>query len=260
MTPTRTTAGGHARAARLLALALAPALGAFVPGAAGAQAQKYQVSPPAQAGSIAGKVTLEGNPPAPRKFLINKNKEVCGTGTKEEPTIALSSKAIDEVIVYIKDIKQGKAWPDRKEYVVNNEKCDFHPHVQAMPVNENLIVANSDPILHNTHAYFSSSEKGGLTVINLGLPTQGMRVPKKMTRVGMHRVDCDAHNWMRAWVYVAGNPYYAVTADGGQYTIDGIPPGTYTVTFWQEALGEQTRQVTVEPGKKATVDVTMRGK
>ncbi len=249
------------RFAMRCALASLPALCLLAPGPAGAQAQKYQVSPPAQAGSIAGKVTLQGNPPAPAKFLINKNKEVCGTGWKEVPRIALSGgNAIDEVVVYLKDVKQGKPWPAKKEYAIENRKCEFVPHVQAMPVGEELVVVNDDPIIHNTHAYFSESEKGGITVINLALPSQGMRVPKKMTRAGMHRVDCDAHNWMRAWVYVADSPYHAVTANGGQYTIDGIPPGTYTVVFWQEALGEQTKQVTVEPGKKATVDVVMQGK
>lgn len=261
MTLTRTTAGGSARHRDLLALLLVPALGAFVPGTAGAQAQKYQVSLPAQVGSITGKVTLEGNPPAPAKFLINKNKEVCGTGWKEVPRIALSgSKGIDEVVVYLKDVKQGKVWPAKKTYEIDNTKCEFAPHVQAMPVGEELVVTNSDPILHNTHGYLSAHEKGGLTVINLGLPTEGMKVPRKMTRPGMVRFDCDAHNWMRGWVFVADNPYYAVTANGGQYEIDGIPPGTYTVVFWQEALGEQTKQVTVEPGKKTTVDIVMQGK
>ncbi len=242
------------------ALTLVLPLAALASGDAAAQAPKYQVSNPAQPGSIVGKVTLDGNPPPPRKFLINKNKEVCGTGTKEEPTIALSSNGIDEVVVYVKGVVKGKDWPAKTEHVITNEKCDFHPHVQAMPVNEDLYVANADPILHNTHAYFSSSDKGGLTVLNFGLPTQGMRIPKKLTRAGMHRVDCDAHNWMRGWVYAADNPYYAVTAKGGQYEIDGVPPGAYTVVFWQEGLGEQTKQVMVEPDKKVTVDVVMKGK
>lgn len=237
-----------------LALTLTPLWAA--PAAA---ATKYEVAKPAQAGAIAGTVTLEGAAPAPRKFLINKNREVCGTGRKEVPTIALSGKAIDEVVVYLKEVAKGKEWP-RGEHVLDNEKCEFHPHVQAMPIDRDLVIENSDEVIHNTHAYHSSSEKGGLTVVNIALPTAGMKVPKKMTRAGVHRVDCDSHNWMRGWVFVGENPYYAVTAKGGKYQIDGIPPGTYTVVFWQEALGEQTKQVTIEPGKTTTLDVVMQGK
>lgn len=225
-----------------------------------AVAAKYEVVKPAGAGTVRGAVTLEGNAPASKRFLINKNKEVCGTGWKEVPVIALTGKAIDEVVVYLKDVAKGKEWPAKGEYVLDNRTCEFHPHVQAMPINQDLIVANSDPVIHNTHAYHSESEKGGITVLNLALPTQGMKVPKKMTRAGVHRVDCDAHNWMRGWVFVGENPYYAVTAKGGQYQIDGIPPGTYTAVFWQEALGEQTKQVTIEAGKTATLDVVMQGK
>lgn len=227
--------------------------------AAAEAATKYEVARPAQAGTLTGTVTLEGAPPPPRSFLITKNREVCGSGKKEVPTIALSGKAVDEVVVYFKDVAKGKDWP-KGEFVIDNVKCEFHPHVQAMPINQDLIVTNSDPVIHNTHAYHSASEKGGLTVINIALPTEGMKVPKKMTRAGVHRVDCDAHNWMRGWVFVGENPYYAVTAKGGKYQIDGIPPGKYTVAFWQEALGEQTKQVTIEPGKTATLDVVLQGK
>lgn len=219
-------------------------------------ATKYEVAKPAQAGAVAGTVTLEGTPPPPKKFLVTKNREVCGTGQKEVPVIALSGKGIDEVVVYFKEVAKGKDWP-KGEHVLDNVKCEFDPHVQAMPIDRELIVANSDPVIHNTHAYYTASEKGGLTVINVALPTQGMKAPKKMTRAGMHRVDCDAHNWMRAWVFVGDNPYYAVTAKGGKYQIDGIPPGKYAVVFWQEALGEQTKEVTIEPGKTATLDVVM---
>ncbi len=244
------------RSSLAVALALTPLWAA----PALAQATKYEVARPARSGTLTGTITLEGTAPAPKKFLINKNKEVCGTGWKEVPAIARSGKGIDEVVVYLQDVARGKDWPAKTEYVLENAKCEFHPHVQAMPVDRELIVVNSDAVIHNTHAYHSGSEKGGITVINVALPTEGMKVPKKMTRVGIHRVDCDAHNWMRGWVFVAGNPYYAVTAKGGTYQIDGIPPGTYTAVFWQEALGEVSKRVTIEPGKTARLDLAMQGR
>ncbi len=41
------------------------------------------------------------------------------------------------------------------------------------------------------------------------------------------------------------------------FAIKDVPPGKYTLEVWQEKLGTQTRKVTVEPGKPATVDFTM---
>lgn len=240
-------------------LAAALALPLLWAAPAAAQAAKYQVARPAQAGALAGTVTLEGTAPAPKRFLINKNKEVCGTGRKEVPTIALSGSAIDEVVVYLEKVASGKDWP-KGPHVLDQETCEFHPHVMAMPVNEELVIVNSDAAIHNTHAYHSANDKGGITVINLAMPTQGMKIPRKMTRAGMHRVDCDAHNWMRAWIYVGANPYYAVTAKGGKYRMDDIPAGTYTVVLWQEALGEHKQQVTIDPGRTTTLDFVMQGR
>jgi hypothetical protein len=54
------------------------------------------------------------------------------------------------------------------------------------------------------------------------------------------------------------NPFYAVTDKDGKYEIKGLPPGTYTIAFVQEKLGEQTQQVTVGPKDSKTVDQTFK--
>jgi hypothetical protein len=61
----------------------------------------------------------------------------------------------------------------------------------------------------------------------------------------MIRVKCNIHSWMHAFIGVVDNPYFAVSKENGSYSIENLPPGTYTIGFWQEALGTQERQVTV---------------
>ena len=39
---------------------------------------------------------------------------------------------------------------------------------------------------------------------------------------------------MKSWVLVSDHPYFAVTDSNGNFSIDGIPPGTYEVICWQE--------------------------
>jgi hypothetical protein len=51
-----------------------------------------------------------------------------------------------------------------------------------------------------------------------------------------------------------------VSDGNGSYTVEGVPPGSYTVTAWQEALGTQTQKVTVAGGKAATADFTFKSK
>jgi hypothetical protein len=59
---------------------------------------------------------------------------------------------------------------------------------------------------------------------------------------------------MSAYIVVVDHPYYAVTDDTGKFTLADVPAGTYTVEFWQEKLGTQTKQVTVAAGGATMAD------
>ena len=58
-----------------------------------------------------------------------------------------------------------------------------------------------------------------------------------------------------------GQTFKVTTSDGnGAYTINNVPPGSYTVTAWQEAAGTQTQKVTVAAGGAASADFTFKAK
>ena len=67
------------------------------------------------------------------------------------------------------------------------------------------------------------------------------------------------HPWMHGWYVVVKGPYGTTDANGS-YTINNVPPGSYTVTAWQEDLGTQTAKVTVAGGAAATADFTFKAK
>ena len=57
---------------------------------------------------------------------------------------------------------------------------------------------------------------------------------------------------MKAIIRVFDNPYFAVTNEKGDYTIDtkGLADGTYTVQAWQEVYHDsQPQQVEIKGGK-----------
>ena len=127
------------------------------------------------------------------------------------------------------------------------------PHTQVVAKNSSLQVKNSDPILHNIHSY-----QEGRTILNIAEPKQGMVVEKKMTKVGGESLKCDVHNFMRGGLFVAENPYAAVTDADGKYELKDVPAGTYQIATFHEVAGTRMASVTVPAGGKATYDAKVK--
>ena len=60
---------------------------------------------------------------------------------------------------------------------------------------------------------------------------------------------------MKAWVLVADHPYFAVTDDNGNYSIENVPPGEYVINFWQEKLSNLPKKKYVAVSNTATVTI-----
>jgi hypothetical protein len=230
-------------------------LTAGVLAAFGLQAQAYQATTVENGGTLEGKLVYQGAVPT-RKIIPTKDPEVCGS-VREEPQIIVGpDKGVLEAIVYLKKVEKGKAWEKLdKTPELTNKNCVFVPHVQVIPVGGEVDVVNADPVLHNTHSFL-----GRLTVFNLALPNQEQRIKRPLSKPGLVRVECDAHGWMLAWIYVADNPYYAVTSQDGSFSIADVPPGDYTLVAWHEFTGEMEVPVTVKPKEGAKLTVELKKK
>jgi plastocyanin len=214
----------------------------------------YDVVPVSDGGNVEGKVVFQGRVPV-RKIIPTKDREVCG-GPRDEPQISVGpDKGVQDAVVYLKGVAKGKAWgkPD-KTPVLDQEKCKFDPAVQVIRPGS-IDILNSDPVLHNTHGFY-----GKRTAFNLALPNKGAKVTRELERPGLVRVECDAHGWMLAHIYVADSPYYALTTKNGSFNITNIPPGNYTLVAAQHFTGDTETMVTVTGGKTATVSIELKKK
>ncbi len=219
-----------------------------------AGAAAYEVVAVSGGATITGKVVYQGRVPV-KKIIPTKDTAVCG-GARDEPQVLLGpDQGVQDAVVYLKDVQKGKAWgkPD-KTPVLDQEKCRFEPPVQVIRAGK-LDIVNSDPVLHNTHGFY-----GRRTAFNLALPDKGMTIPVELSRPGMVRVECDAHGWMMAHVYVAANPYYALTGKDGSFSIKDVPPGQYTLVTSQDYLGDSETAVTVKSGETVKLSIELKKK
>ncbi|HEU4384935.1 MAG TPA: hypothetical protein VFR85_15745 [Anaeromyxobacteraceae bacterium] len=244
--------GPHARPPeRRIAVRLAAALALTL---SSLPAGAYEPAQVIDGGTIAGKVVYQGEV-ATRKVATTKDKEVCGQMPDQSLIVVGLDRGVQDAVVYLKDIQKGKALQKPTAGPqIDNVKCRFEPHVQVVPVGS-IVIVNSDPILHNTHAFL-----GKQTVFNQALPTKGTRIEKPIKRPGMMRIECDVHAWMLAWVYAAEHPYYAVTKGDGTFSIPDVPPGSYTLVAWQEYTGETEVPVTVKPKARTQQIIELKKK
>ncbi len=148
-----------------------------------------------------------------------------------------------DVYVYIKSGLAASAAPAGAAPVKIDQKgCRFIPHVTAVQQGGDVSFINSDPTMHNVHTV-TLGDNPALDV------SQGPGAQPQVRRMNspeqMIALRCNNHPWMNAFLNVAPNPFFAVTAADGTFVIKGLPPGTYTLAALHEKLGEQDTQITV---------------
>jgi len=224
-----------------------------------AEAKKYTEITVTDGGSISGKVLAGSAVEKTKKFTISKDPQICGEGNRDVPLVEIKNGTVKNSVVYLYKVKQGKAFPkELMNVALNQEKCAFTPAFSVMANGGKLTAVNSDGTLHNIHTY-ELIGKARRTAINVSQPNAGDKVTKKIKMrkgVGM-KIECDAHDFMHAYMFVAPSPYYAVVGENGEFTINDIPPGEYKIRLWQGFLGEiKGGKVKVAAGTDTKIDLS----
>jgi hypothetical protein len=214
---------------------------------------------PATAGSIHGFVHFTGRHPARELVDMSSDpacKEAHAGKTLDESLIVGSKGAVANAFVHIDKGLEGKTFAVPVQPVVIDQRgCWFRPHVLGIQTGQVLQVVNSDPVTHNIHPQatvnreWNHSQGPGDTPLNRKFSKQEIMI----------RIKCNIHGWMHAFLGVVEHPYFAVTSDDGSFTIENVPPGTYSLAVWQEKLGTQSQQIVVAPHGTTEVDLVYKG-
>lgn len=143
-----------------------------------------------------------------------------------------------DVLVYIASAP-GQFAP-KETPTVTQQGLKFEPHVLPVVVGTTVRFENEDDVQHNI---FTPSPSGDF--FNLGTWPKGRSRTYTFQKMGKVDLLCNVHHEMRSYVLVLQNPFFAVTDKDGNFRIENVPPGTYTVKVWHERATGRPQTVNV---------------
>ena len=197
------------------------------------------------AGSVTGTVTLDGKA-APEKPINMSAEPYCqkaNSGPVVPPTVVTDDKGdLGNVVIFVKDGLGDYVFTTPTDSVPLAQKgCMYSPHVIAVMAGQTFEVKNDDQTTHNIHPMpkdnreWNKSQPPGASPLDETFGRAEVAIPVK----------CNVHPWMKSYIFVFKNPYYAVTSKDGKFTLKDLPPGTYTIEAWQEKYGVLDQTVTI---------------
>lgn len=229
----------------------------------------YDVTEVINGATIAGRIAFTGTAPAPRHFEVKKNPEVCGHD-RALTKVEVNNGFLKGAVIALEGVQEGKpfeaksfrgASPNDGAFLYDAGKtldldiqlknCNFGPFTGVLAAEETIRVANQDSIKHVLHTYVVKGRKASIlkTVHNKNLPAHSEREEifqsKKLKHGRVVALTCDRHDFMENWMYLIDSPYFAISDQDGQFTIDQVPPGRYDLVAWHPVLGTREQVVTV---------------
>ncbi|MHB8653082.1 MAG: carboxypeptidase regulatory-like domain-containing protein [Terriglobia bacterium] len=217
----------------------------------------------ATVGSVSGKVSFTGA--KPKLAVIHMDQDPVCVGKHSGPVHVEDGEVNDNgtlpnVFVYVKEGADKYTFPTPTESVTLDQNgCMYNPHVLGVQVDQTLHIVSSDATTHNIHPMpkdnreWNESQAPGAPALDKKFARAEVMIPVK----------CNQHPWMRAYIGVVKNPFFAVTGSDGTFTIKGLPPGDYTLEAWTAIGGPQgqtqDQKVTVGPKESKTVDFSFKG-
>jgi plastocyanin len=111
--------------------------------------------------------------------------------------------------------------------VLDQRNLSFSPRVLAVRVGTTVEFPNNDRVFHNVFSFRDGKR------FDLGTYPVGTMRRVTFDRPGTSRIFCNIHPNMAAYVVTVDSPYYAVADEAGNFSINGVPRGSYTYRTWR---------------------------
>ena len=213
---------------------------------------------PATVATVTGKINFQGTKPKLARLMMDQDpacmQKHSGPVLAEDGAVN-DNGTLPNVFIYVKSGAEKYTFAVPGEPVeLDQDGCMYKPHVLGVQVGQTLSILTKDPTTHNIHPMPKDNREWNVSQAPNAAPLQ-----QKFSRPEvMIPVKCNQHPWMKAYIGVTKHPFFAVTGSDGTYTIQGLPPGDYTIEAWTATFGTQEQKVTVAAQESKTLDFTFK--
>jgi len=156
---------------------------------------------------------------------------------------AIEGKAVPNSVVYV-DAIPGKTFPaPSQKPTMGQQGLAFHPRILAIQEGTTVEFQNNDSVQHNI--FWPSIGTNKKAAHNLGTWPKGERRSFTFERPGVVPLQCNIHPEMSGYIVVSSTPYFAQSDSEGNFKIDNVPDGKYTVVMWHEGAKPETKPMEV---------------
>ena len=173
------------------------------------------------------------------------------TGNIQGNVVGYGNRHAPNTLIFIEDLT-GDFEPPKEYAVMDLINSEFVPSMLPILKGTTIDFRNSDAGWHNVY-----SPEQSVTPFNLGTYPPGYGRSMTFNRIGVVPVSDFMHSEMKTYIIVLGNPFFDVTDKEGNYKINDVPTGTYSLRVWHKDWFAETQKITVKSGETSIVDYTL---
>src|SRR5216684_6753020 len=161
---------------------------------------------PATAATVSGTVKFDGAAPKAAKIDMSQDANCQGSNTAEN--IIVSGGHLENVFIYVKGGLGNRTFDVPKDAATLTQTgCRYKPHVLGVMTGQTIAIVNGDPTTHNIHPTPKDNREWNESQAPKAAPLEKSFAREEV----MLPVKCNQHPWMRMFVNVVKNPFYAVS-------------------------------------------------
>jgi plastocyanin len=162
-----------------------------------------------------------------------------------------------EMVVFLESPEKSRAMSKPDAAVrVSQKGAQFDPRLVVVTVGQSIDFLNDEKRLIEHNVFSNSPAKR----FDLGLYGPGISKQVVFDKPGAVFLYCSIHRYMDGVIFVAPTPYFSRVNPKGEYSIEGVPPGKWTLKTWQRRrrFPEKTIPVVVAADGTPNVDIELK--